>query len=906
MSCTGSLLPAREGIKGTRRIMKKDDFEIIDLDNTSEFFFDTEDTSPIRIPEGPDADDLSAAAELAEQIDEQTEDLPIGDELVQPVRKRTVRTNRYADAMYEEAPVREPKKPAPRRAEERKSVKHGASSHKAEEHKPVKHSPSSHKAEQQRPVKHTHAPHHEESYKAKQHKPVRSEREAYRTADRTDRPGRRVDSDRRRPESARRTDSVRRDPRRDRRTGSSGGGGSWFRNLSGLDYLVAVTGVAVLIVAIVVVNMYSNARTLDDKIAAFASIGDELSGVGTAGEGILYAMADGRELTVSDEEEDDIPVIPEYDEKEDAESGTVNVVINLQSVVKDLKIKFVNKKTGKLIAGIAFKADVTDANKKTTTYTDDDKDGVIYIAKMQHGEAKVKLVALDGYPNYKFDSSEQKINVKETLEYKKIDVTDEIKKESQVNVAAEDTAQQTQVEAVLTDTVEWVESTKTPTGTETTYKEVKASEIAKPETVSGIDKIDYIYYRYVQYTGNTWVPVVHAEEDDEEGVTEGAAPTETETETESESESESKSEEQSETETETEAPPTQEPTKEVKPTPSPSPKVTSAPTEAPAPVATPTPTKGGKKGATPTPAKVTTPTTKPTAQAKDKKAALKTTKGEKLYIKSGDKYVAATAADYIKDPKQKFYKQSKEATGYTYTGWQVIEGSTFFFDKNGNKVTGEQVIQGAKYTFNSDGVLQAGSGSLGIDVSKWNGAIDWTKVRNSGISYVIIRCGYRGSTTGALIEDPNFRSNIKGATAAGLKVGVYFFTQATNEVEAVEEASMTLNLISGYKINYPVFLDVEGSGGRGDAIDSGTRTAVINAYCKTIANSGYSSGVYANKTWLSEKFNPGSLGGAKIWLAQYNTAPTYGGRYNMWQYTSKGKVSGISGNVDMNLSYMGY
>jgi GH25 family lysozyme M1 (1,4-beta-N-acetylmuramidase) len=334
--------------------------------------------------------------------------------------------------------------------------------------------------------------------------------------------------------------------------------------------------------------------------------------------------------------------------------------------------------------------------------------------------------------------------------------------------------------------------------------------------------------------------------------------------------------------------------------------VTSAPTEAPAPVATPTPTKGGKKGATPTPAKVTTPTTKPTAQAKDKKAALKTTKGEKLYIKSGDKYVAATAADYIKDPKQKFYKQSKEATGYTYTGWQVIEGSTFFFDKNGNKVTGEQVIQGAKYTFNSDGVLQAGSGSLGIDVSKWNGAIDWTKVRNSGISYVIIRCGYRGSTTGALIEDPNFRSNIKGATAAGLKVGVYFFTQATNEVEAVEEASMTLNLISGYKINYPVFLDVEGSGGRGDAIDSGTRTAVINAYCKTIANSGYSSGVYANKTWLSEKFNPGSLGGAKIWLAQYNTAPTYGGRYNMWQYTSKGKVSGISGNVDMNLSYMGY
>lgn len=821
--------------------MKKDDLEIIDLDNTTEFFFDTEDTSEISLPDG---NGVQAGPDPLETTDRVMEmDGLDDDESLEPVRKRPVRTGRYADAMYEEAPTVERRKPAEHRQAARKTE-----SRKPKQHKPAAHSSSDHR------------------------------------------------TDRHKPAAAAHTSRAAEPRRQERRR-------SWFKNLSGLDYLVAVTGVAVLIVAIVVVNIYSNARTLDDKIAAFASIGDELSGIGTAGEGILYAMADERDAIEAEDEEDDVPVIPEYDEKEDEESGTVNVVINLQSVVKDLKIKFVNKKSGKLIAGIPFKAEVTDANKKTTTYTDDDKDGVIYIAKMQHGDTRVKLVALDGYANYRFDSSEQKINVKETLEYKKIDVTDEIKKESQVNAAAEDTAQQTQVEAALTDTVEWVESTKTPTGTTTSYVEVKASEIAKPETVSKVEGIDYLYYRYLQYTENTWVPFVHADENDDSGMTEDIAPTESE----SESESESKPEESSsdpESETESDPAPTETPTKEVKTTPSPKP--TPEPTESAAPVATPTPTKGTTKGVSPSPTKGTTPSTKPTASAKDSKAALKTTKGEKLYIKSGDKYVAATAADYIKDPKQKFYRQSKDATGYTYTGWQVLNGSTFFFDKNGNKVTGEQVIQGAKYTFNSEGVLQAGSGSLGIDVSKWNGTIDWTKVRNSGISYVIIRCGYRGSSTGALIEDPTFRSNIKGALAAGLKVGVYFFSQATNEVEAVEEASMTLNLISGYKISYPVFLDVEASGGRGDAIDSGTRTAVINAYCKTIANSGYSSGVYANKTWLNEKFSPGSLGGAKIWLAQYNTAPTYGGRYNLWQYTSKGKVSGISGNVDMNLSYMGY
>lgn len=290
----------------------------------------------------------------------------------------------------------------------------------------------------------------------------------------------------------------------------------------------------------------------------------------------------------------------------------------------------------------------------------------------------------------------------------------------------------------------------------------------------------------------------------------------------------------------------------------------------------------------------------------DGSAKLKDKDGNQMYyLDASGTYKEATYDDYRK--YDKFYKKTSEPSAYKYTGWQTIDGSVYFYDKNGNYVTGEQVIQGAKYSFGSDGKLSSNSGSMGIDVSKWNGSIDWNAVKNSGVSYVIIRCGYRGSSTGALIEDPKFRSNIKGAKAAGLKVGVYFFSQAVNEVEAVEEASMTLGLVNGYGLNYPIFLDVEASGGRGDGVSRDVRTAVCKAFCATIQNSGYSAGIYANKTWFSEKINTGSLTGYKIWLAQYASVPTYTAtRYDMWQYSSKGKVSGISGNVDMNISYMHY
>ena len=140
-----------------------------------------------------------------------------------------------------------------------------------------------------------------------------------------------------------------------------------------------------------------------------------------------------------------------------------------------------------------------------------------------------------------------------------------------------------------------------------------------------------------------------------------------------------------------------------------------------------------------------------------------------------------------------------------------------------------------------------------------------------------------------------------------MKVGIYFFTQAVNQVEAVEEASMVVSLLGGTEIEYPVFIDIEGAGGNGraDALDAATRTTVANAFCRTIQNAGLEAGVYSGRYWYYNNLNVGDFIGQKIWLAEYRDTPLYTGRYDMWQYTSSGSVAGIEGRVDLNVSYLG-
>ena len=274
--------------------------------------------------------------------------------------------------------------------------------------------------------------------------------------------------------------------------------------------------------------------------------------------------------------------------------------------------------------------------------------------------------------------------------------------------------------------------------------------------------------------------------------------------------------------------------------------------------------------------------------------ALHDAEGNALY--KDDKGTPATMADYKSGAK--FYSK-KETT--TYYGWQSLNGKSYYYDKNGKTVSGEQVIHGVKYNFGSDGQLMI-SGT-GIDVSKYQGNINWAAA-SSAISFAVVRVGYRSIGTGTLNIDPKGVQNIQGAKAHGITTGAYFYSTAQSEAQAVEEASLAIQQVQAAGgVSMPIFIDWEGNA-RTNAVDANTAAAIINAFCTTVRNSGYRAGLYSDKNHLTHKINMGNVsGGTVIWCAQYNTRCTYSGHYDMWQYTSKGSVPGINGNVDMNQSF---
>lgn len=196
----------------------------------------------------------------------------------------------------------------------------------------------------------------------------------------------------------------------------------------------------------------------------------------------------------------------------------------------------------------------------------------------------------------------------------------------------------------------------------------------------------------------------------------------------------------------------------------------------------------------------------------------------------------------------------------------------------------------------------------GIDVSEFQGNIDWNKVKKDGVKFAIIRVGYRGYGTGKLNWDQKFQQNLKGATAAGIPIGVYFYSQAVSKAEAVEEARMTLEAIEGYDLTYPVVIDMEDAGyasARTYNMSSKTATEVANAFCQTIKKAGYRPMVYANTRWFTSKLDMNQLPYDK-WLAQYYQQPFFPYQFYILQYTGKGRVNGISGDVDLNLCFVNY
>lgn len=649
-------------------------------------------------------------------------------------------------------------------------------------------------------------------------------------------------------------------------------------------YLTGIIAAALVFLGLCVIigiSSYKN-RSIDEKQPYMYEVGQKLNSIGVAGQSGLMAMANADHGVPAADDEDDGN---DQADEEDPDS-VIPVKLSFTSVAKDIKLKFINQETDRLITDVEFVVELTKADGEKLRLIDEDMDGIIYKKDVAGGDYRLAVAEKEGYSYVSFPTN---VNVKENISYQKVDVKEEIKKESEVNVAAEDTGSNNKPAEegppptpTTGDTVEWVESSKTAKEGSGGYKPVEKDDIPEPAYTSASAKSrgeDSIAAAAVpdKLMGN----ILFGSEDPTPKATPTPIPVEDEDVTPT---------------------PSPTPADDEDVTPTPTPDANATPTPTPDPDSTPTPTdKDGKKD-----------------PKKDKTTKLKDKNGNQLYIKNGDKYEEAVYADYYK--AEAFYTFTEAE--YIYTGWQTFDGKTYYFDKNGNKVTGDQVIKGVKYHFDENGVLvdgnsgnnnsggnSGGKGILGIDVSKWNGTIDWNAVKASGVNFVIIRCGYRGSSTGVLVEDPTFRMNIEGARAAGLKVGLYFFTQAVNEVEAVEEASMCLSLAQGYQIDYPIFIDVEftvNKNGRADGLDRATRSAVARAFCETINNGGYAGGVYSSKSWYGYSLDMSVIGSYKIWLAHYTSQTDYGGHYDIWQYSSKGSISGIKGNVDMNYSYMGY
>lgn len=195
--------------------------------------------------------------------------------------------------------------------------------------------------------------------------------------------------------------------------------------------------------------------------------------------------------------------------------------------------------------------------------------------------------------------------------------------------------------------------------------------------------------------------------------------------------------------------------------------------------------------------------------------------------------------------------------------------------------------------------------SIGIDVSKYQSEADWAKVKASGVESVMIRVGYRGyGESGTIVLDEMFHTHIQGALDAGLEVGVYFFSQAVTEEEAIEEAEFVLNEIKDYKITYPIAFDsekVEAGNGRANALSVEERTAVVKAFLNKIEKAGYEPVVYANDRWFALNLDLRELTDYKLWLASYRDEPVFPYQIDGWQHTSSATVPGIDGKVDMNI-----
>ncbi len=214
---------------------------------------------------------------------------------------------------------------------------------------------------------------------------------------------------------------------------------------------------------------------------------------------------------------------------------------------------------------------------------------------------------------------------------------------------------------------------------------------------------------------------------------------------------------------------------------------------------------------------------------------------------------------------------------------------------------------------NENGVVyyDGGESYVGIDVSELQGEIDWAKVKGAGVDFVMIRVGLRGYTKGSIYPDNNFVYNIEGAIENDIKVGVYFFSQATTVTEANDEASFVLDQIKDYKddIDYPVVFDwevIHGEDVRTTNVNGADATDFAAAFCDKISKAGYQPMIYLNKSFAYNFYDLDKLNAYPLWIAEYELLPSFYYKYDIWQYTDKGNVDGIATEVDVNISFKNY
>lgn len=194
--------------------------------------------------------------------------------------------------------------------------------------------------------------------------------------------------------------------------------------------------------------------------------------------------------------------------------------------------------------------------------------------------------------------------------------------------------------------------------------------------------------------------------------------------------------------------------------------------------------------------------------------------------------------------------------------------------------------------------------TLAIDVSAYQPYINWSAVKNAGVEMAMLRVGYRGYGSGALVLDEMFEQHIKNAQAVGIRVGVYFFTQAISYDEGVEEAQFAIDAIRNYNISGPIAIDTEEldiADARTYDLDITARTDSVVGFCETVKAAGYTPMIYSNRNWFVQRLDMTRLGGYQLWLAHYSNQPDFPYEYVGWQYTGEGQLDGINGTVDLDV-----